>query len=519
MTEDLHSRPGSKAANTVLLGLALAFFLVEWLPAIIGPYGYFIDEFYYIACSDHLALGYVDHPPLSIFLLRLVREAIGDSLPALRLVPSLAGAATVFVIGLTARRLGAGLFGQALAALAAMVGPVYHTVLSYYSMNPLGLLTWAVVFLILVEIERQHRPRLWLLLGVLAGLGLQNKHTFGLLLAALAVGLLLTRARRHLKDRRLWIGLALAFLLILPNLAWQAGHGWPSIEFYRNAQAYKNNPTAPLAVLAQQVLSINPLALPVWLGGLIFFLFTKRGRRYRHLGIAYLVLLILMMLGRQGRPDRIAGAYMILFAGGSVLVGEALRRRCLRRLRWVYPVLLMLSGAALAPVGLPILQPETTARYVAALGVVPQIEKGAGKQAALPQWLADRMGWEELVSDVAAVSAMIEPRERDRTVIVAPSYGQAGAIDLLGRGRDLPPAYATQNSYFHWGPPPDSADVVIIVGPFSEEGARHYFEEVELARIHNCDWCMPWRDGIPIWLARKPKVLWSDAWPELRSYE
>ena len=64
-----------------------------------------------------------------------------------------------------------------------------------------------------------------------------------------------------------------------------------------------------------------------------------------------------------------------------------------------------------------------------------------------------------------------------------------------------------------------AANVVIIVGPFSEEGARYYFEEVDLAGIHDCEWCMPWRDGIPIWLARKPRMLWSDAWPELKHYE
>ena len=509
MREDLRSRPDTKTANTMLFGLALAYFLIEWLPAILGQYGYFIDEFYYVACSDHLAWGYVDHPPLSIFLLRLVREAIGDSLPALRLTPSLAGAATVFVIGVTARRLGAGLFGQALAALAAIVASIYHVVLSYYSMNPIELLLWATAFLVLVEIERQNRPRLWLFLGVLAGLGLQNKHTSVLLLIALAVGLVLTPARRHFRGRWLWIGLAIALLLILPNLIWQAGQGWPSIEFYRNATVYKNVPTPPLAVLMQQLLFMNPIASPIWLGGLVFFLVTRRGRRYRHLGIVYLVLLVLMMLGRQGRPDRIAGAYTILFAGGGVLLAEALKPRWLRWLRWVFPVLLLVSGAALAPAGIPVLPPETTSRYVAALGIVPQIEKGTGKQAALPQWLADRMGWERLVDDVAAVAAMIEPHERARTAIVAPSYGQAGAIELLGRGRDLPPAYATQNSYFGWGPPPESTNVAIIVGPFSEEGARYYFEEVELARIHDYDWCMPWRDEIPIWVARKPRLLWS----------
>ena len=109
----------TRRANGVLLSLALGYFLLEWVPSFFGIYGYFIDEFYHVACSERLAFGYVDHPPLSIFLLRLVRALIGDSLPALRLVPSLAGATTVLLTGLIARRLGAGVFGQAIAVAAA----------------------------------------------------------------------------------------------------------------------------------------------------------------------------------------------------------------------------------------------------------------------------------------------------------------------------------------------------------------------------------------------------------------
>jgi hypothetical protein len=226
-----------------------------------------------------------------------------------------------------------------------------------------------------------------------------------------------------------------------------------------------------------------------------------------------------MVVGQKSRPDRIANAYSILLAGGGVFLGEALTRRRLRWLKLVLPALIVLTGLALAPVGLPVLPPEAMAKYTAALGLLPQIEKGGSKVSVLPQWHADRMGWQDLVDDVTTVAETIPYTERRRAVIVAPSYGQAGAVELLGRGRDLPPVYATQNSYFHWGPPPDSADVAIILGPFSEEGVRHYFEEVELALIHDCDWCMPWRDEIPIWVARKPRMPMRDMWPELKHYE
>jgi hypothetical protein len=264
---------------------------------------------------------------------------------------------------------------------------------------------------------------------------------------------------------------------------------------------------------------MNPGAVPVWIAGLVFFLATQRGQTLRHLGLIYLLLLILMMVGQKSRPDRIAAAYTVLLAGGGTLLGGLCCREHGRWLRWTLPAMLILAGAALAPLGLPLLPPEVTARYAAKLGVVPQIEKGEGKRPQLPQWIADRLGWERFVDDVEAVVKEIDPARRNRAIILVPSYGQAGAIELLGRGRGLPPVYATQNSYFHWGPPRDPVDVAVITGPFSAATVNRFYEDVELARVHDCDWCMPWRDELPIWIARGQKVSFREVWPMLKHYE
>jgi 4-amino-4-deoxy-L-arabinose transferase-like glycosyltransferase len=508
--------------NLLLAGLGLVFFLLEWVPGVVGEYGYFIDELYYLPCADHLALGYVDHPPLSIFVLAAVRALLGDGLTALRLVPALVGAVTVVTVGLLARRLGADTFGQAIAAGAAMIAPVYHVTFSFFSMNAFSILLWTLSFWILIEIELRQEPRLWLLFGALTGVALLNKHTFVLLLAGLAVGMALTGARRHFLSRWLWLGGAVAFCIVLPNLVWQATNGWPSLEFYRNADLYKNVPTPPPMVLLQQILVMNPGALPVWLAGLFFLLgrpaTVKTTRRpFAHLGWLYVALLILMLIAQKSRPDRISDAYTVLLAAGGVALGAASERR--RWLRWALPAALVACGVALLPIGLCVLPPSTTAAYSSALGAVPQSEKGEGKRSALPQHFADRLGWELLADDVEAVARRLRPDERRRAIILAPSYGQAGAIELHGRGRGLPPVFAVQNNYFHWGPPEDPVSAAILVGPFTEETARWLFHDVELARVHDCEDCMPWRDEVPIWLARHPKVRFAEIWPELRHYE
>ncbi len=508
-----------RQATVVLAGLAAVYFGLLWLPSFGREYGYFIDELYYLACAAHPAFGYVDHPPLSVIVLRAVRAIGGDALPVLRLLPALAGAATVFLIGRMAYRLGARPFGQAVAAGAFMVGAISQVMFSFYSMNALDLLLWTATCFVLVEIERRNRPQLWLVVGVLAGLALQNKHTFVLLALGLGVGLVLSPARRHLAGRWLWLGAAIAAILLTPNLIWQAVHGWPSLEFYRNADLLKNVPTPPLEILAQQILFANPAAAPVWIAGLAFFLGTDRGRPFRHLGCLFVALLVLMLVGQKSRPDRIAGAYPVLLAGGGVLIGEWVLRERLRWIRWALPAALIALGAALAPVALPLLPPATAAAYASALGIVPQIEQGEGKRTELPQWLADRLGWEQLVDDVAFAAGTLAPAERARAVILAPAYGQAGALDLFGPRRGLPPVYAGQNSYFHWGPPPDTADVVIIVGPYDEDFVDAVFAEAEVVVTHDCGLCMPWRDDARIWVARRPRARWSEFWPRLRHYE
>ncbi len=497
---------------TAFAAAALALFL---LPGLLGPYGPFIDELYYVSCAERLDWGYVDHPPLAPAVLHLSRLLLGDGLIALRLPAALAGALTVLLVGLLARRLGAGPFGQALACGSLLTAPLDQVFFGFFSMNPFEILIWLTLAFVLAEVELRSEPRLWMAFGLVAGIGLQNKHTTVLLALALAPALLLTPARRHLRGRWLWAGLAVALLLLLPNLIWQAAYGFPSVELYHNADVHKNVPTPPLQALGLQVLMMSPGTLPVWLAGLVALL---RRRDLRHVGVMCLVLLAATVIAGKSRPDRVAGIYPVLLAAGGTQLEGIAARPAWRWLRAAVPISILAVGIVLAPVGLPLLPPASQARWVSALGVVPPIEQGAGKRTPLPQWFADRLGWEQLVDDVAAAAGRLSPEERRRALFFAPSYGQAGALDWLGRERGLGPVYCTHNTWYLWGPPADPVDVAVVLGNDPEPLAE-LFEEVELAGIHDCDLCMPWRDQMPIWVVRRAKVSIAELWPEWKHYE
>ena len=181
-------RGSSRSELLILSGLSFVVFLYFMLTAVYSGYGYFIDELYYIACSKRLALGYVDQPPLSVALLALSRWVFGDSLPAVRILPSLAIAGSVFLTGAMALRLGGNRQALIIAALGTIAVPIYLVMGSFYSMNVFEILVWTAILYFLIRLVQTGEPKYWLAIGVLIGLGLELKHTSALYAFAIIVG-------------------------------------------------------------------------------------------------------------------------------------------------------------------------------------------------------------------------------------------------------------------------------------------------------------------------------------------
>src|SRR5215207_1950879 len=284
------ARPWLLGANTVLVLLALLKLLVHLLTA--ENYGYFRDELYYMAASERLDLGYVDFPPFIALVTAFARATLGDSLLALRLLPALAGAVVVVLAGLMARELGGGTFAQGLAALAVLVAPNFLVFGTFISMDAFDQLFWVSAAYVLLLILKRNEPRLWLLFGLFAGLGLLTKLTMLSFGFAVLVALLLTPARRHLLSPWPWISGAIAVAFLAPYLYWNATNGWPTPEFW-GEYGGKVDAASPVEFLLEQIVTMQPPTLPLWLGGLGFYLFAREGRPYRALGWVYVVLFVL----------------------------------------------------------------------------------------------------------------------------------------------------------------------------------------------------------------------------------
>ncbi len=504
---------GPPLALGLLVGLSATKLLIHLLTG--GRYGYFRDELYYLDAARHLAWGYVDFPPLVAVYAR-IGLILGGSLHALRLIPAIAGAALVALTMLIARQLGGGRFAQGLAGLAVLVSPAYLVVDNFLSMNAVEPLFWMGCIAVLIRILQTGNSRLWLWFGVLAGLGLENKHSTLFFGFAAVVAVLLTEQRREFRKPWIWLAGAAALLIFIPNLLWQIQHNFPTLEDLENVRrSGKNIVLAPVSFAWQQIYLLHPVLFPLWLAGLVSFL---RRRQTRVLGWTYVVF-FLIMFALHSKHYYLFPSYPMLFAGGAVATeswlaaGAATRRELWPKAAIV--ALIVLSASVIDLFMLPILPPPKYVAYSRFLHL-EQVKTEVHHESPMPQVFADQFGWEELVAEVAKIYWSLPPDQRDRAAIFANNYGEAGAINFLGPKYGLPQAICAHQNHYFWGPPPFDGDTMIVLQGDRHE-LEHDFASVEEAGAHSHPYGMAEENG-PIYLCRGPKFKLSDVWPRLKHW-
>jgi hypothetical protein len=465
--------------NAIPIAWALAAVGIALLIATDGRYGYFRDELYFIATSDHLAFGYVDFAPLSSLILKISRVLFGDSLYSIRLFPALALGGTILLTGLITRELGGKRFATFLACFSALLAPVIIGVAARYSMNPFEPLFWMGSIYFLLRAINLDDPRKLVWCGVLIGLGVENKHSTAFFLISLLAALAVTPARRFYRSKYLWIAAAIIVLLSLPNLIWQIRHGYPTWVDLRNVQrVHKNVELSPMDFLKQQILILNPVSALIWLPGLGFLLFHSRAQKYRVVGVTYLFFLA-MMMALHAKDYYVAPIYPMLFAAGGVL-WETLTevRPAWRWLRRALPTAVGIAGIVSLPVTLPILPADQVGPYLAKIGMGGQ-KAEVGHNGPLPQHFGDEFGWTEMVAAVAQYYNSLPPDLRAKTAILAGNYGEAGAIDFFGTKYGLPKAISAHQNYYYWGPRNYTGESLIVL-QWDLEDVQHFCNDYRI---------------------------------------
>jgi hypothetical protein len=474
--------------------IAAAAFCLEL--AVSGRYGYVRDELYFLAAGHHLAFGYVDQPALTPLIARVSADLTGNTLVGLRIVPALGLAALVVITATMSRLLGAGRTGQLMAALAAATCGEYIGAMHELTTTVPDFVFWALTLLLVTRLLVSRDPRWWLAIGGCAGLASEAKWNIVFLLASLATGFLATGARSLLRSRYLALGCLIGAILAVPDLAWQAAHGWPNLEVFRALQteAWHNRVTYWPA----QVLFTGLALTPLWVTGLFWVLRSQRVFRPAAIGCG-LVIALQFVLG--GKPYYAGGAYTFLLAAGCVPAGRWLHAQAGRA---AAAAGVMVAAAAVAlPVALPVLP-------AAALRTVP-LQK-------INYDLAESIAWPKQVALVAREYRALPPGLRAHTTVLAGNYGEAGAIDRYGAEFGLPHVFGGANNFWLWGPPPGSATAAIAINVDPALLHRTFATVRLVAVFRNGLAVSDDEQGARIYLATGLRTSWSRAWPAFRDY-
>ncbi|OGX84535.1 hypothetical protein BEN47_16080 [Hymenobacter lapidarius] len=455
--------------------LPLAFALLKFVS------GYFLissayelqrDEYLYLNQGQHLAWGYLEVPPL-IAAQGWVSLQLGGAEGWVKFWPFLWGAATMYLVVRLAGRLGGGWFAQTLAGVCYLC-TAFARLNLLFQPNSFEVFGFVACLYGLVRYLQEERARYLYLIGLGLGLGLLNKYTTLFFITALGGALLLTPARRLLRNPHFWGAAGVALLVWLPNLVWQISHGVPFLHHMALLKQTQLVHVEAADFWKAQLLMCFP-ALLVWGPGLLALLLARAFRPYRAVGLV-VVLGVGLLAALHGKDYYALGYYPVLFAFGAVWWAERLVRFRWRAL--AQPLLLAVPlGLHLAylPLACPLRSPAAMAALRPRYEHLGAYRWEDGQNHALPQDYADMLGWRELADKTWAAYQTLPDSVRAHTLIHCANYGQASAINYYNRHRALPPASSLNGSFLFWFPPLSQCRALILVDDEPDDELAPHF--------------------------------------------
>jgi hypothetical protein len=495
------------STTALLVYLALADFIFQMVFA--NNYGYHRDELYYIVSgTQHLSLGYVDFPPFIAYVAAFLNLISKDSLVSIRAVPALNEALLVFVVGMIARELGGGRKAQLLAAVSTLASFGFLAFGSLFTPDSFDSLWWSILAYLVVRIVKRKEPKLWILAGLVVGVGLLTKLTIFFFVAALFISFLaIPSSRKYLQSKWIGMGGLISIACTLPVIYWNSINGWPMIHFYEEFRGDLSG-GGPLNFSITQIEIISFLNAPIFFIGLYFYLKSDMGRELRAFGLAYLILFAFMMTLNM-KTYYLMSSYPLLFAGGALLIERSSVARK-GGFRWFgskpFIACLVIVAMLLAPLAMPILTPSTLIRSY-----------GASDYQASPN--ADRFGWSGMVSNLSIVYSTLPAGIKSQACIFTSNYGEASAVNFFGRSLGLPKAISGHNNYYIWGPGSCDGQVLITIGVSLSTLKQGYKNVTTLATL-DCQYCISYEQILPVYLCTAPNFTSISAlWSSVRHYD
>ncbi|WP_237160345.1 glycosyltransferase family 39 protein [Mycolicibacter engbaekii] len=482
-------RTGTSLRGSAVLPVAIVVAVAAVVHGMFAlQYGWHPDEFYYVVCGQHPAWGYFDHPPL---VPMLARVASLGGLPGLRVLAIAIHLGCIVLAALLAAEFGGRRVAQVITAAAVASSPLFMGAAMFFGTTVADQLIWIAVLLLVTRALRINTVPAWLAAGAVAGIGLETKHTVALLLIGVGLGLLIFR-RDALRTAGPWLAVAVAVVFALPNLIWNARHGWPSLQFAHAMSVRVGGPAGSLTQLPLLLLLYaGPLLVLLWVIG-ARWLAAPESRQFRWILVVPVVVLLLCIVS-GGRCYYAGPVLAALFAAGAVRIESQDPQRIPRG--WAVALVGLFAGAV-----------------VFCLPVLPPVQATALRQInPIPM---ETYGWPEFVDQVAAAAASLP----DDVPIFTSNYGEASALRILGPAAGIDRQVVSgDSSYSAWGPPAGDATTVLCVGRFAVPRLTQYWAHVTY--LDSIRFPVGVRNGessAKIYLCELPRGSWAAMWPRMR---
>jgi hypothetical protein len=365
----------------------------------------------------------------------------------------------------------------------------------------------------MVLILKTEDRKYWIYFGLITGFALMTKITILFLAFGLFSAMIMTTERKHFLSWQLWAGGVLALLIFSPYIIWQIKEGLPALEYYGSYASSKTWPSTPPEFIKNQIVTMNLLAFPVWLSGIYYFLFNETGKRYRVLGYAYFIVLVICIVLKV-KFFLPAPFYTVLFAGGAVSIERFAERRNIRCLKRAPAVAIFLIGLVQVPFARPVVPIELFVKYTGR-SIWEGIKGERHDLGRLPQHFHDRFGWDKMAKNIANAYNRLSEQDKAKACVLMGNYGEAGAIWVYGQQYGLPRPISGHLQYFFWGTRGHSGEVTISLG-IEQEILREHFGDVRVVTDHACRWAIPYEKYLDVYVCREPTKTLDEMWPEFK---
>jgi hypothetical protein len=427
--------------TSILFGFIITKFWLQYL--LISPdYELHRDEFLHLDQANHLAWGYLSVPPVTSWISSIML-LLGGSVFWIRFFPALFGALTILVVWKAIEELKGNLFALILGATGVLFSVLLRLNLLYHP-NSLDVLCWTTLCFVLIKYFNSEKPKWLYMAALIFAIGFLNKYNIVFLLIGLFPALLITK-RTIFIEKKLYLSILLALLLISTNLLWQYNNHFPVFHHLEQLTSTQLINVNRWNFLKEQLLFFIG-SLFVIIAGLYALLFYPPFKKYSFFFFTLCFTLIVFTYFKAKSYYAI-GLYPIYISFGAVYLEEILKTGWKKYLWAVVIILPVLFFIPMYQVLFPNKSPDYIVNHPQQYKNLDLLRWEDGKHHPLPQDFADMLGWKELAYKIDTIYSTIS--NPGKTLILCDNYGQAGAINYYTKNKKIT-AVSFNADYINW---------------------------------------------------------------------